>query len=315
MSNKGVKAFDRTLAKYNLGLRRADLTTLQVNIGLRCNLTCRHCHLEASPGRKELMSAETVAAVLDFAKKFHFAVIDVTGGAPEMNSHVLELLDGLAPLTPRLLLRSNLVAMSGKRREDLAILCRDRRVVIVASFPALNEAQTEAQRGRGVFAESLDALRYLNSLAYGKPGSGLELDLVSNPSGAFVPTAQEAQERRFREVLFQKWGIEFNHLYLFANVPLGRFEKWLRKNGNYVGYMSKLAQHFNPEALDGVMCRNLISVAWDGYLYDCDFNQAAGIPLGGVNAHISALARLPVAGDLVAVADHCYACTAGAGFT
>lgn len=307
--------FARTLEKNGLVLRRGETRTMQVNTGLLCNLSCRHCHLSAGPGRREVMAEETVAAVIDCARRFSFASIDITGGAPEMNPGIMELLEGLTPLTPRLLLRSNLVAMSGRRREEILSLCRRCQVVIVASFPALNEAQTEAQRGEGVFARSLKILGRLNSMGYGREGSGLELNLVSNPAGAFIPSGQRAMERQFREVLGRKWGITFNHLFSFANVPLGRFRDWLEGRGNYDDYLLRLSQAFNRDALAGVMCRSLISVAWDGFLYDCDFNQAAGLPMGGVRRHINDLQILPEAGEIIAVDDHCYACSAGAGFT
>lgn len=313
-ANKLV-SFGQCLERHNLTLGRSELTTLQINTGLLCNLACGHCHLEAGPARKEIMSAETVEQVLDFAGKFSFSTIDITGGAPEMNPHILELLTGLAPLTPRLVLRTNLVAIFGEDRRKLVELCRDKGVVIIASFPALNEAQAEAQRGKGVFVKSLEALRCLNSEGYGKDGSRLELDLVSNPPGAFMPGGQKELEKRFHQVLRDKWQIEFNHLFSFANVPLGRFKKWLLKTNNYASYVAKLTQNFNPEALAGVMCRSLISVAWDGYLYDCDFNQAAVLPLGGVNTHITEVNHLPGPGEPIVIADHCYACTAGAGFT
>lgn len=309
------KPFAQTLEKNGFVLRRGECRTLQINTGLLCNLSCRHCHLSAGPGRREVMAAETLAAVIDCARRFSFAVIDVTGGAPEMNPGIMELLEGLAPLTPRLLLRSNLVAMSGRRRDEILSLCRRYQVVIVASFPALNEAQTEAQRGEGVFARSLKILGRLNGMGYGCEGSGLELNLVSNPAGAFIPSGQQARERQFREVLERKWGITFNHLFSFANVPLGRFRDWLESRGNYDDYLLRLSQAFNRDALSGVMCRSLISVAWDGFLYDCDFNQAAGLSMGGVRRHINDLQRLPEAGEAIAVDDHCYACTAGAGFT
>ena len=308
-------SFVQSLKRHNLSLGRAELTTLQINTGLLCNLACGHCHLEAGPARKEIMSAETVEQVLGFAGKFSFSTIDITGGAPEMNPYIFELLAGAASLTPKLLLRTNLVAISGEGRRELLELCRDKGVVIIASFPALNEAQAEAQRGKGAFLKSIEILRCLNHEGYGKKGSGLELNLVSNPSGAFMPSGQNALEERFHQVLKAKWNIEFNHLFSLVNVPLGRFEKWLLKTNNYAGYMAKLVDNFNPEALAGVMCRSLISVAWDGYLYDCDFNQAAGLPLGGVKTHIAEISRLPEPGDSIVIADHCYACTAGAGFT
>ncbi|MDD5757870.1 MAG: arsenosugar biosynthesis radical SAM protein ArsS [Desulfobulbaceae bacterium] len=308
-------AFSETLASQGLVLRRTQVQTLQVNVGRLCNLACRHCHLEAGPARTEIMTKETMAQVIDCAGRLSFPSIDITGGAPEMNPHLLELLEGLAPHTPRLILRSNLVAMQGNARLALLELCRRLRVVIVASFPAVNESQSESQRGDGNFQASIAMLKRLNDLGWGREESGLELDLVSNPTGAFVPSAQQAQEARFRQVLLQKWGIVFTHLFSFANVPLGRFRRWLLNSGNYDDYMATLSKSFNPCALDGVMCRSLLSVAWDGTLFDCDFNQALDLPMAGCRRHIKDLTALPEAGSLIALSDHCYACTAGAGFT
>lgn len=308
-------SFSETLARQGLTLIRAEATTLQVNVGRLCNLACRHCHLEASPARTEVMSWETMAQVIDLAARRPFACIDITGGAPEMNPRLADLLCGLAPHTPRLILRSNLLAMGGAAAEDLLHLCQRQRVVVVASFPALNEAQAESQRGSGVFQGSLVVLRRLNALGYGHQDSGLELNLVSNPAGAFLPTAQTSMEERFHQVLRQKWGIVFNRLFSFVNVPLGRFRQWLEATGNYDDYMLRLASSFNPCALQGVMCRSLVSVSWDGFLYDCDFNQAIDLALSGVRRHIKELPDLPGPGALIAVADHCYACAAGSGFT
>jgi radical SAM/Cys-rich protein len=261
------------------------------------------------------MSWPTVAQIIAFSQKFNFGTIDVTGGAPEMNPYILPLLEGLSGAVPRLILRSNLVAMSGMARERLVALCQDKKIVLVASFPALNQAQVDSQRGNGIFQTSIEVLQKLNSLGYGQTDSGLELDLVSNPTGAFIPTGQEQLEKRFRQVLKSKWGIEFNHLFSFANVPLGRFRQWLHASGNYFSYMDKLIQAFNPGALAGVMCRNQISVGWDGYVYDCDFNQATGLGLGGKKIHISDIENLPGPGTQIAVSEHCYGCTAGSGFT
>lgn len=308
-------SFAETLAACGTVLGRDRVHTLQVNVGRLCNLACRHCHLEAGPGRAEVMTKETMDQVIDCARRFSFAAIDITGGAPEMNPHLLEFIGGLASHAPRLILRSNLVAMQGDGQQALLDLCQRLRVVIVASFPAVNEAQAESQRGEGSFSSSIAMLRRLNDLGYAGEGSGLELNLVSNPAGAFMPGGQLALEERFRQVLGQKWGIRFNHLFSFANVPLGRFKRWLLGAGNYDGYMAGLARSFNPCAVSAVMCRTLLSVAWDGFLYDCDFNQALDLPLGGTRLHVTELARLPEAGALIAVSDHCYACTAGAGFT
>lgn len=261
------------------------------------------------------MTRETMAEVIDCAARLSFATIDVTGGAPEMNPYIGELLEGLARHTPRLLLRSNLVAMADAAQDDLLDLCRRRRIVIVASFPALNEAQAESQRGSGVFLKSIAVLTSLNALGYGHGGSGLELDLVSNPAGAFLPVEQLAQEGRFRQVLARKWGIVFNNLFSFANVPLGRFKQWLEQTDNYEAYLERLVAAFNPCAVAGVMCRTLISVGWDGWLYDCDFNQAISLPMAGTRRHVRDLREMPRPGEAIAVSDHCYACTAGAGFT
>jgi radical SAM/Cys-rich protein len=310
-----LTSFAETLASRGLVLRRTQAQTLQVNVGRLCNLACRHCHLEAGPGRTEIMDRETIAQIIDCASRYFFSAIDITGGAPEMNPHLTDLIEGLAPYTPRLILRSNLVAMQGEEQDSLLDVCRRLRVVIVASFPAINEVQAESQRGDGSFQASLAMLKRLNASGYGMEDTGLELNLVSNPTGAFVPCGQQAMEARFRQVLRQKWAIEFNHLFSFANVPLGRFKRWLLSTGNYDDYMVGLAKNFNPCALDGVMCRSLVSVAWDGYLFDCDFNQALDLPMGGIRRHVTDLAQLPEAGSLIAVSDHCYACTAGAGFT
>jgi radical SAM/Cys-rich protein len=194
-------------------------------------------------------------------------------------------------------------------------LLRSYHVVIVASFPSLNESQTDSQRGDGIFLRSIDALKKLNSMGYGQDGSGLELSLVSNPTGAFLPSSQSQTEKRFRQVLEKKWGIVFNNLFTFANVPLGRFRDWLLLSGNLETYLKKLASSFNPCAVEGVMCRSMVSVSWDGYLFDCDFNLARRLYMGGGKIHVSEMTGSPRPGHPIAVADHCYTCAAGAGFT
>ena len=314
-SKMPVEPFRQTLARHGLSLSRLRTTTLQVNVGLLCNQACRHCHLEAGPNRNEVMSKETVDQVVAMAKRFPFEVIDITGGAPELNPNLAGMIERLAPLTSRLMLRSNLTALAQGKRDHLIDLCKKHRVVIVVSFPSLNEMQLESQRGRGVFQVSIGVLRKLNSIGYGKPGSGLELNVVSNPTGAFLPSSQEQLERRFRQILRNKWGIVFNHLFAFANAPLGRFRHWLESSDNLDKYLQKLATSFNPCAIDGLMCRSLISVSWDGYLFDCDFNQAANLYLEGKKTHISELIELPEPGEPIAISYHCYTCTAGSGFT
>jgi radical SAM/Cys-rich protein len=310
-----IEPFGQTLAKHGLNLTRENTTTLQINVGMLCNQTCRHCHLEAGPNSEEVMSAKTVDEVVAFAQRFPFETIDITGGAPEMNPNLVDMIERLSGMAPRLMLRSNLTALAHGERDYLVEVCKKRRVVMVASFPSLNEAQAESQRGRGVFQESINVLRKLNALGYGQPDSGLELNLVSNPTGAFLPSSQDQLEKRFCQVLKNKWGIVFNNLFSFANVPLGRFRRWLEQSGNLEKYLQKLATSFNPCALEGLMCRSLISVSWDGYVFDCDFNQAAGLYLGGKKTHITDLQELPEAGEPIAVSHHCYTCAAGAGFT
>ena len=314
-AERSIAPFCEILSRQGLRLERRETTTLQVNVGLVCNQQCRHCHLAAGPGRKENMSAETAGDVIAYAKRGRFEIIDITGGAPELNPNTAVLVDQLTPLTSKLMFRSNLSALNDEKREALMGLLKERKVNIVASFPSLNEAQSDSQRGRGIFLRSIEALRKLNAMGYGKEGTGLELDLVSNPTGAFLPTPQSPQEKRFREVLKKKWDIDFNHLFAFANVPLGRFRQWLSQSGNLDGYLQRLASSFNACAVEGLMCRSLVSVSWDGYLYDCDFNLARGLYMGGKKIHVSEMIGRPERGSPVAVADHCYTCTAGAGFT
>jgi radical SAM/Cys-rich protein len=310
-----LEPFRQTLARQGLKLERAETKTLQANLGFLCNQTCRHCHLNAGPGRKENMDPATADEVVSYCERSRFEVVDITGGAPELNSNLPGLIERLSPLTPRIMVRSNLSALNDGTREHLMDLFKACGVVIVASFPSFNEAQSDAQRGRGIFRTSIAALLKLNAMGYGREGTGLELNLVSNPAGAFLPAKQEQAERRFRQVLEQKWGIVFNNLFAFANVPLGRFRQWLSQSGNLEKYLSKLAAGFNPCALDGLMCRTLVSVSWDGYLYDCDFNLAKGLHMGGRKIHVSEMSGPPEPGTPVAVADHCYTCAAGAGFT
>jgi len=310
-----LETFKRNLERRELVLQRDRCTTLQVNVGLLCNQNCKHCHLDAGPARQEMMTEKTVHEIIDLAGRYQFETIDITGGAPEMNPHIQTLITKLAPLTQKLILRSNLTAIAEDKQNDLLELCRANRVAIVASFPSLNEAQAESQRGRGTFAKSLATLSKLNELGYGQDNSGLELNLVCNPTGAFLPSSQKQTEKRFRQVLDQKWGLFFNDLYAFANIPLGRFRTWLERSANLDNYLLKLASNFNPCAIEGLMCRSLISVSWDGNLFDCDFNLALDLHMAGRLTHITELETLPGPGDTIAVSEHCYTCTAGSGFT
>ncbi len=310
-----IEPFSLTLSRHNLKLNRDRTHTLQVNIGFLCNQACRHCHLDAGPGRSENMTPGIIDEVVSFARRSRFDTIDITGGAPELNPHIDRLITAMAPLAPRIVMRSNLSALNDGTKDELMRLLQSHSVVITASFPSLNEMQADSQRGNGMFKACLNALRKLNTLGYGVNDSGLELNLVSNPTGAFLPPSQSETEKRFRQILHKKWGLVFNNLFNFANVPLGRFRQWLITSGNFDKYMQKLSSSFNPCAVDGVMCRTLVSVSWDGYLYDCDFNLARGIFMGGRKIHVSEIPGPPEPGTHIATADHCYTCTAGAGFT
>jgi radical SAM/Cys-rich protein len=308
-------SFSQTLARHGLTLTRNKTRTLQINVGPQCNQACRHCHLEAGPTRREAMDRSTAEEVAAYGLRCGFETVDITGGAPELNPNLAFLIERLSGPGRRVMLRANLTALFEPERESLLELMLARRVVVVGSFPSLNAAQAEAQRGAGVFGRSLEALRRLNALGYGRPGAGLELNLVVNPTGAFLPPNQGPTEERFRAELLRKWGLGFNHLFTFANVPLGRFKQWLEASGNYEAYLDRLADSFNPCAAEGLMCRSLVSVNWLGCLYDCDFNLAAGLPLAGQPTHVSSEQEAPPQGLPIAVADHCYTCTAGAGFT
>lgn len=308
-------SFLYTLDKHGLILNRGETKTLQINTGLLCNQVCRHCHLDAGPDRDEIMDLKTVKDVLAYASRGGFDVLDITGGAPELNHNLPFMIEHASSIVSRIMVRSNLSALNDVKRDHLFDLFKDYKVVVVASFPSFNKNQLESQRGNGIFDASITALKHLNNLGYGNLSSGLELNLISNPTGAYLPSGQSKTEDRFRDVLKKKWGITFTNLFNFANVPLGRFRKWLIKSGNLDSYINKLASGFNPCAIDGVMCRTLVSVSWDGFMYDCDFNLARGIPLGGQKTHVTDMNGSPTPGSPIAVADHCYSCTAGSGFT
>lgn len=308
-------SFSARLAAHGLELRRGRTAALQVNVGRVCNMACRHCHLEAGPHRaQEVMSAGTMARTLDYARRGGFEAADVTGGAPELVPGIGAFLEGLAAAVPTLLFRANLTALAqgdGSLPDLLARL----GVVVVGSLPAANRGQTDSQRGAGSFEASIQALGLLNSLGYGREGSGLQLHLVSNPAGAFLPPDQAGAEGAFRSSLARRHGVVFNRLFTFANVPLGRFRRWLEESGNLEDYLARLAGAFNPQAVDGLMCRTQVSVDWDGTLYDCDFNLAAGLALGSGPAHVADAPCPPAPGGPIATGPHCHACTAGAGFT
>ena len=312
-STEPATTFSRILQKHGLRLQRDATETLQVNVGRRCDLACRHCHHEAGPGCPEVMTRDTMSAVISYARRARFRTIDVTGGAPELAPGIDDLVSGLAPLAARLLFRTNLTAMHDHARGWLPELLKMNRVAIVASLPSLDRGQAASQRGAGSLEKSLAMLRSLNELGFGQKDSGLVLDLVANPSGAFLPASQREQEVRFRNHLLRKEGIVFNELRTVANAPLGRFRRWLERSGNLAEYMEKLSASFNPATVPHLMCRSQISVGWEGHLYDCDFNLADGLWHGPRRIHVSSMSGAPAPGGSIAIAEHCFACTAGSG--
>jgi radical SAM/Cys-rich protein len=295
-------------------LTATGISVFQINVGKLCNQTCRHCHVEAGPDRKERMTRETAELCMTALAETSIPTVDITGGAPELNANFRYLVERSRELGRRVMDRSNLTVFLLPSQAGLAEFLAAHQVEIVASLPYFLEQQTDAQRGAGVFSKSIEAIRMLNSLGYGKPASGLTLNFVFNPAGAFLPPAQHAIEADFRRELRRRYEIEFNSLYALANVPIGRFRDFLEASGNYDPYMQRLVQAYNPVAAAGVMCRYTLSIGWDGTLYDCDFNQMLGLETNhGAPAHIRDFSVEMLNRRQIVTGQHCYACTAGGG--
>jgi radical SAM/Cys-rich protein len=297
-----------------LPLRATGITVFQINVGKLCNQTCRHCHVDAGPDRTERMSKETAEQCIRALARTDIPTVDITGGAPELNPNFHWLVEQSRALGRHVMDRCNLSVLLLPSQADLAEFFALHSVEIVASLPYYRASQTDAQRGEGVFEKSVEALQRLNTLGYGHPNSGLVLNLVCNPVGAFLPPKQEAIEAQFRKELRARHGIEFNHLYTITNMPISRFLEFLLESGNYERYMERLTNAFNPTAAAGVMCRYTISVGWDGTLYDCDFNQMLDLPVGhDAPAHIRDFDLDRLNRRQITTRNHCYGCTAGAG--
>ncbi len=297
-------------------IRRKQLDTLQVNLGYKCNQSCVHCHVNAGPTRTEMMTRETVNDVLAFIQASGIAKLDVTGGAPELNPHFRDLVSAARDLGVHVMDRCNLTILEQPRQEDLARFLADHQIEVVASLPCYLEENVDRQRGSGVFDTSIRALQTLNALGYGRPGSGLQLALVYNPQGAVLPPAQQQLELDYRRQLGERYGIAFNQLYVITNMPIQRFGSMLISKGRFGEYIDLLKNAYQPANLDAVMCRNLISVDWRGYTYDCDFNQMLGLPLswkGRSRTHLRDMLGADLTHNPIMVADHCYGCTAGQG--
>jgi radical SAM/Cys-rich protein len=307
-------AFEAKLAQHGIELRAARVETLQVNVGKLCNQACKHCHVDAGPGRTEIMARETAEQVIEIVSKFAITTVDITGGAPELNPSFRYLVTESRRLGATVLVRHNLTVMFALGQNDLPEFFRHHDVQVISSLPYFLKDQTDAQRGQGVFEKSVEALRRLNAVGYGIDGTGLMLNLVYNPVGAFLPPPQNAIEADFKRELISRYGVRFNHLYTITNMPINRFLDYLRRSGNLDRYMQKLVEAFNPAAVDGLMCRNLVSVDWTGRLYDCDFNQMLELGVDGrLPQTISDFDPKLFAARRIRTGDHCFGCTAGAG--
>jgi len=298
------------------GLRRRRLTTLQINVGYRCNQSCVHCHVGASPHRTEEMSGEVADALLIFIERERIATLDITGGAPELNPHFRRMVVKARDMGVKVMDRCNLTVLEVPEQADLAGFLAAQQVVVIASMPCYLQDNVERQRGKGVFADSIRGLQRLNALGYGREDSGLELNLVYNPQGPSLPPSQEALEADYRRVLGEEYGIVFNHLYTLTNMPIQRFGSMLISKGEFGRYLDLLRGAHVDANLGDVMCRDLVSVDWRGYLYDCDFNQMLDMPLtrkGGGRIHLSDVHVRELDDRPIRVAGHCFGCTAGQG--
>lgn len=302
-------------ATQQFPIRPKSLEILQINVGYMCNQVCAHCHVDAGPDRKEIMTRETMQYCLDVLEQTDIHTLDLTGGAPEMNPHFEWFVTEARKRNVQdIIVRSNLTILrANKKYYGLPEFFKKNQVHVISSMPHYSREKTDKQRGDGVFSKSIEALKELNAVGYGVAHSGLQLDLVYNPSGAFLPTNQEALEADFKKALREDFGITFNNLFAITNLPISRFLEYLIASDNYEDYMYALVEAYNPGTVDNVMCTNTLSVSWDGYLYDCDFNQMLNLPVGSVIKHIKDFDLDAIQERTVCTSQHCYGCTAGAG--
>jgi radical SAM/Cys-rich protein len=296
-------------------LTSTQVEIFQVNIGKMCNQTCRHCHVDAGPDRKEIMTRETMQQCIDVLRKNEqLKTVDITGGAPELNPNFRWFVEEIAKLNRTVIVRCNLtIILANKKYYDLPKFYKQHNVEVVCSLPFYTQDRTDRQRGNGVFEDSIKALQMLNELGYGKQGTGLILNLVYNPAGAFLPPSQQALEKEYKQALKDKFDIHFNNLYVITNMPISRYLDYLLTSGNYENYMEKLVNAYNPVAAANVMCRNTVSIGWDGYLYDCDFNQMLELKVNSNHKHISFFNSDELDKRELVIGQHCYGCTAGSG--
>lgn len=314
--DESLPTFQKTLARSgDFPLRPTELEILQINLGYMCNQVCSHCHVDAGPDRKEIMQRDTMAHILDVLRRTTIDTLDLTGGAPEMNPDFRWFVEAASKIGVRdLIVRSNLtIILANKKFHDLPAFFRQHGVHVVSSLPFYSRERTDKQRGNGVFQKSIQALQMLNEQGYGKPGSGLVLDLVYNPAGAFLPGDQSALEAEYKRRLFEDFGIAFNALFSITNLPISRFLEFLIARDSFEDYMDTLIEAYNPATVGGVMCRNTVSVGYDGTLYDCDFNQMLELKADVPRPHISQFDTEALRNRIIRTSQHCYGCTAGAG--
>ncbi|MDE3142940.1 MAG: arsenosugar biosynthesis radical SAM protein ArsS [Bacteroidota bacterium] len=287
----------------------------QVNIGKMCNQVCKHCHVDAGPDRKEIMTKETMQqCLIALENNPELKTVDLTGGAPELNPNFRWFVEEIKKLNRHVIVRCNLtIILANKKYHTLPQFYKQHNIEVVSSLPFYTQQRTDRQRGDGVFEDSIKALQMLNQAGYGRKETGLILNLVYNPAGAFLPPSQQSLEKEYKQALMDKFQIEFNNLFAITNLPISRFLDYLLQSNNYEMYMEKLAEAYNPVAANNVMCRNTISVGWDGYLYDCDFNQMLDLKLACLAKHISQFSTEKLNSRNIVVGQHCYGCTAGAG--
>ncbi len=316
-SNGKLPLFKDKLKEVNIpDIKKGQLKILQLNIGYMCNQTCSHCHVDAGPSRKEMMSIEVLNRCLNLMIENKIETVDITGGAPEMHPNFSWFVRSIREKTKvdEIIVRSNLtIILANKKFFDLPNFFADNRIHIISSLPFYNKEKTDNQRGKGVFDKSISALKKLNKVGYGKANSNLKLDLVYNPSGAFLPPDQSLLEIKFKEKLYTDFKIEFNNLFTITNLPISRFLDYLIASENYEEYMETLVNRFNPNATKELMCKNTISVSWEGNIYDCDFNQMLDLKINSKNSTIFNCKIEGLVDKKVEVSQHCYGCTAGAG--
>jgi radical SAM/Cys-rich protein len=312
---RSIARFTERLNENNLfPPKPGKIEVLQVNTGKLCNQNCRNCHVDAGPDRDEIMTMETMQHCLDVMEKHNIGVVDITGGEPEMNPYFRWFVDENFKAGRKIKVRNNLtIIVSARKFFDLPEFFAARGVHMICSLPFYNAERTDWLRGEGVFVNSIKALKLLNLAGYADENKGLVLDLVYNPSGAFLPDSQRVLEARFREILFDRFGVVFNNLYATTNMPVNRFLNHLNESGRFEQYMERLSKAFNPVAAEKTMCRSIVSVGWDGYLYDCDFNQMLGLNINSASNHISKFNLNELENRDIVVDQHCYGCTAGAG--